>query len=104
MRARQPDVASWQSAVGARTAELAAHTAAFWHGYLRTAPERLTRGRPLLPLLVAAHAGSALLSRVVGDVRTTGRVTSRDLLVIGRARDLVVRPASSARVLLGSGA
>ncbi|MEU0910785.1 phosphotransferase [Streptomyces althioticus] len=103
VRARQPDVESWQSAVAARTSELAAYTAEFWHGYLRTAPERLTRGRPLLPLLVAAHAGSALLSRVVGDVRITGRVTSRDLLVIGRARDLVVRPASYARVLLGSG-
>lgn len=103
VRARQPDVESWQSAVESRTAELSAYTAEFWRGYLRTAPERLTRGRPLLPLLVAAHAGSALLSRVVGDVRTTGRVTSRDLLVVGRARDLVVRPASSARVLLGSG-
>ncbi|GAA5203246.1 phosphotransferase [Streptomyces thinghirensis] len=103
VRAQRPDVESWQAAVDTRTAELSADTAAFWRGYLETAPERLTLRRPLLPLLVTAHAGSALLSRVVGDVRATGRVTPRDLLVIGRARDLVVHPASSARALLGSG-
>ncbi|MCF2434414.1 T3SS effector HopA1 family protein [Streptomyces thinghirensis] len=101
VRAQRPDVESWQAAVDTRTAELSADTAAFWRGYLETAPERLTLRRPLLPLLVTAHAGSALLSRVVGDVRATGRVTPRDLLVIGRARDLVVHPASSARALLG---
>ncbi len=104
VRAERPDAAAWQAAAEARTTALAADTAAFWRGYLATAPERLTRQRPLLPLLVTAHAGSALLSRVVGDIRATGRVSPRDLLVIGRARDLLVRPASSARALLGGAA
>lgn len=100
VRAEQPTVDAWQSAAEQRLSAVAALTSAFWRGYLRGAGD-FAAAQPLLALLTVCHAGSALLSRIAGDLRSTGRLTSRDLLVVGIARQLTVDPLrAKARYLL----
>ncbi|MFI6049739.1 phosphotransferase [Streptomyces violascens] len=103
VRAEQPTVASWQAAAEPRMAALAPLTSSFWRGY-RSGAGAFAEAQPLLALLTACHAGSALLSRTAGALRSTGELTPRDLLVVGVARRLLVEPLwAKARFLLDEG-
>uniref|UniRef100_A0AAU2JNN2 Aminoglycoside phosphotransferase family protein n=1 Tax=Streptomyces sp. NBC_00049 TaxID=2903617 RepID=A0AAU2JNN2_9ACTN len=91
VRAEQPTVDAWQTAAEARMAAVAPLTGSFWQGY-RAGAGDFAQGRPLLALLTVHHAGSALLSRIAGDLRSAGELTPRDLLVVGIARQMLVEP------------
>ncbi|MEU3916961.1 phosphotransferase [Streptomyces sp. NPDC029004] len=91
VRAEQPTVDAWRTAAEERMAALAPLTSSFWRGYQRGAG-RFAGTYPLLALLTMYHAGSAVLSRIAGDLRSTGELTPRDLLVVGIARQFLVEP------------
>ncbi len=95
VRAPRADVDTWLAAAEPGLSTAARRVRRFWQGYLVGTADPAGRP-PLLPVLVMAHAGAALLARVAGDVRVTGQATPRDLLVVGRARELLVHPLRAA--------
>ncbi|MFK0257572.1 phosphotransferase [Streptomyces sp. NPDC090445] len=103
VRAEQPTVDAWRAAAEARLSAVAPLTAGFWQGYRRGAGA-FAAAQPLLALLTVHHAGSALLSRIAGDLRSSGELMPRDLLVVGIARQLLVEPLrAKARYLTNAG-
>ncbi|MFJ1731185.1 phosphotransferase [Streptomyces sp. NPDC088254] len=94
VRAEHPTVDSWRTAADTRMSAVARMTSGFWQGYRRGAGDFADR-LPLLALLTMHHAGSTMLSRIAGDLRSTGELTPRDLLVVGIARQLLVDPLSA---------
>lgn len=99
VRAPRPDVDAWQGAADRAVDGVLPLVHRFWAGYRDTAGDPAV-GRPLLPVLVTAHSGAALLARVAADLRTAREASPRDLLVAARARRLLVHPAKSTAPLL----